>query len=111
MDLKKYRNKAEIEEHKKAVLHLQSTQQTYRVVFLDSFISALFLYLVRPSLLEIRIAERFPSFCFRLFRGFLNQLPNKNECVDCARDKCISCWRRTHFELEMNTIVLETNAL
>ena len=44
MELKKYRNKAEMKERKKTTLHLQKIHTRYRVVFLRSFISALFLY-------------------------------------------------------------------
>ena len=46
MDLKKYRNKAVMKEHKKTftALHLQEIHSICRVVFLRSFISALFAY-------------------------------------------------------------------
>ena len=78
-----------------------------RVVFLRSFISALFLYFFSaPSLLEIKFYRNFfPSFCS--FFGFLKQLLIRRRTRYRAGDEPVSRWRRTRwkraFELKPHT--------
>ena len=66
---------------------------TRRIVFLCSFISALFLYYLGPSLTEMGFDRNyFPSFC--AFSGFSK--PNK-------RRTRLLCWRRTFVGRGTNT--------
>ena len=69
-----------------------------RVVFLHSFISALFLYFFQVHLqVKWSFAETFfPSFGSFLW-GFLNQLPNT-----CIRQTHLFCWRQTVLAMKIN---------
>ena len=66
-------------------------QRRCRVVFLHSFISALFLYFFFssiPFLLEMKFYRNFLSLSFCSFLwGFLNQLPKGRRTRFCARDE------------------------
>ena len=86
-------------------LHLQIHSRC-RVVFLSSFISALFLYSFRsiPTWHDevLYTVETFFSLVSVLSWVFPNQPPNR-------RRTCLLCWRRTLLALETNA--LKTNAL
>ena len=108
MDLKKGQKQGRDERMQEDYSTSAKIHSGRRVVFLRSFISALFL-----SFFQRSFTETFPYFLFFL-EGFLNHLPNthvEDKYIYCAGDEYFLSGEQMRFALVTNALVLETNAL
>ena len=95
MELKKYRNKAEMKERKKNTLHLR--KYTADLGWSSCVLSSLpcFCTFSAPSLLEMKFCKNFsPNFSF-FFRGFSTNFRIEDERVIVLETKRVSRQRQT----------------